>query len=62
VLRAAELDTELQVGSHESGVKGQTYLTHPAGCASCDAVWDFVFLIVRFTLQTAMSITVAFSC
>jgi len=37
VLRAPELDTGLQVGSHQSTVKGQNPLPRPAGHASLDA-------------------------
>jgi len=37
MLGAPELDAVLQVGSHESGVKGQKHLPRPAGQASFDA-------------------------
>jgi len=37
MLGAPELDVVLQVGSHESGVKGQNPLPRPAGHASLDA-------------------------
>jgi len=42
VLRAPELDTGLQVGSHQSGVKGQNPLPRPAGHAAFDAAQDMV--------------------
>ncbi|KAK4805635.1 hypothetical protein QYF61_009861 [Mycteria americana] len=37
VLRTLELDTVLQVGSHQSRAEGQNQLPHPAGHASFDA-------------------------
>ena len=37
VLRATELDTRLQVRSHESGVEGQNHLPQPAGHAAFHA-------------------------
>ncbi|KAK4828585.1 hypothetical protein QYF61_027675 [Mycteria americana] len=45
VLRTPELDTVLQVGSHQSGVEGQNPLPRPAGHASCDAAQDMVGLL-----------------
>jgi len=39
---APELNAVLQVGSHESGVKGQNHLPRPAGHASLDAAQDTV--------------------
>jgi len=45
VLRAPELDTGLQMGSHKSGVKGQNHLPRPAGHASLDAAQDRVGLL-----------------
>jgi len=39
---APELDAGLQIGSHESGVKGQNHLPQPAGHASLDAAQDTV--------------------
>jgi len=38
MLGAPELDAGLQVGSQESGIKGQNHLPHPAGHTSLDAV------------------------
>jgi len=40
VLRAPELDTVLQVGSHQSGVEGQNHLSRLAGHASVDAAQE----------------------
>jgi len=37
VLGAPELDARLQVGSDESGVKGQNHLPCPAGHTALDA-------------------------
>jgi len=37
VLGAPELDTGLQVGSHQSGAEGQNPFPHPAGHAAFDA-------------------------
>ena len=45
MLGPPELDPGLQVGSHESGVKGQNYLPRPAGHASLDADQDTVDLL-----------------
>jgi len=45
MLRAPELDAGLQVGSHESGVKGQNHLPRPAGHASSDAAQNAVGLL-----------------
>jgi len=42
VLGTPELDTGLQVGSHQSGVEGQNHLPRPAGHASLDAAQDTV--------------------
>jgi len=51
LLGAAELDAGLQVGSPESGVKGQNPLPRPAGHASLDAAQDTVgFLGCQRTL------------
>jgi len=51
MLGALELDTVIQVGSHESGVEGQNHLTRPAGHASLDAAQDTVgFLDCKRTL------------
>jgi len=44
VLKAPELDSGLQVGSHESRVKGQNHLPRPAGHAAFDAAQDMVGL------------------
>jgi len=52
VLRAPELDTGLQVGSHQSGAEGQNPLSQPAGHAAFDAVLDTVgFLGCEHTLS-----------
>jgi len=52
VLRAPELGAGLQVGSDESGVKGQNHLPRPAGHASLDAAQDAVgFLSCEHTLS-----------
>jgi len=40
VPRSPELDTGLQVGSHQSGVEGQNPLPRPAGHAAFDAAQD----------------------
>jgi len=45
VLRAPELDAELQVGSHQSRVEGQNPLPRPAGHAAFDAAQDAVGLM-----------------
>ncbi|KAK4824741.1 hypothetical protein QYF61_018213 [Mycteria americana] len=45
VLRAPELDTGFQVGSHQSRVEGQNHLPQPAGHASSDAAQDTVGLL-----------------
>jgi len=45
VLRAPELDAELQLGSHQSRVEGQNHLHGPAGHTSLDAVQDTVGLL-----------------
>ncbi|KAK4818029.1 hypothetical protein QYF61_004153 [Mycteria americana] len=51
MLGAAELNTILQVGSHESGVEGENHLLQPAGHASFDAAQDTVgFLGCKRTL------------
>ncbi|KAK4810201.1 hypothetical protein QYF61_011795 [Mycteria americana] len=51
VLRAPELDTVLQVGSHQSRVEGQNHLLQPAGHAAFDAAQDMVgFLGCECTL------------
>jgi len=42
MLGTPDLDAGLQVGSHESGVKGQNPLPRPAGHASRDAAQDMV--------------------
>jgi len=42
VLRAPELDTGLQVGSHQSGAEGQNPLPRPAGHTAFDAAQDTV--------------------
>jgi len=45
VLRAPELDTGLQVGSHQNEAEGQNPLPHPADHAACDAAQDMVGLL-----------------
>ncbi|KAK4824943.1 hypothetical protein QYF61_021631, partial [Mycteria americana] len=45
VLRTPELDTVLQVGSHQSRAEGQNHLPRPAGHASFDAAQDAVGLL-----------------
>ncbi|KAK4831208.1 hypothetical protein QYF61_016045 [Mycteria americana] len=45
VLRVPELDSVLQVGSHQSGVEGQNHLPQPAGHASFDAAQGTVGLL-----------------
>jgi len=45
VLRAPELDTVLQVGSHQGRERGQNILPQPAGHVSYDAVQDMVGLL-----------------
>jgi len=40
VLRAPELDTGLQMGSHQGGAEGQNHLPQLAGRASFDAAQD----------------------
>jgi len=42
VLGATELDTGLQVGSHQSRAEGQNHLPRPTGHAAFDAVQDTV--------------------
>ena len=42
MLGAPDLDAGLQVGSHESAVKGQNPLHRPAGHAALDAAQDMV--------------------
>ena len=42
VLGAPELDTVLQVGSHENSVEGQNHLPQPPGHTSLDASQDMV--------------------
>ena len=42
---APELDTVLQVGSHQSGVEGQNLLARPAGHVSLDASQDMAGLL-----------------
>jgi len=52
MLGAPELGTGLQVGSQESGVKGQNPLPRPAAHASLDAAQDTVgFLGCESTLS-----------
>ncbi|PKU43516.1 hypothetical protein llap_6172 [Limosa lapponica baueri] len=41
MLRAADLDAQLDAVSHQSGVKGQNQLPQPAGHASFDAAHSF---------------------
>jgi len=51
MLGAPELDAGLQVGSHESRVKGQNHLSRPTGHAALDAAQDMVgFLGCKRTL------------
>jgi len=51
VLGAPDLDAELPVGSHQSGVDGQSDLPQPAGHASLGAAQDTVgFLGCKRTL------------
>ncbi|KAK4827362.1 hypothetical protein QYF61_017287 [Mycteria americana] len=45
VLRAPELDAELQVGSHQSRAEGQNPLPRPAGHAAFDAAQDTTGLL-----------------
>jgi len=40
VLGALELDTVLQVGSHENRVEGQNHLSQPVGRSSLDSTQD----------------------
>jgi len=47
VLRAAELDAGLQMGSHQSGAEGQNPLPRPAGHAAFNAAHDTVGLLGR---------------
>ena len=52
MLGAPELDAVLQVGSHQSRVKGQNPLPRPAGHSSLDAAQDTVgFLGCECTLS-----------
>jgi len=44
-LRSPELDTGLQVGSHQSRAEGQNHLPQPAGHVSSDAAQDMVGLL-----------------
>ena len=51
MLGFSELNTVLQVGSHESGVEGKNQLPRPAGHASFDAAQDMIgFLGCECTL------------
>ncbi|KAK4811347.1 hypothetical protein QYF61_027576 [Mycteria americana] len=51
ILGAPELNTVLQVGSHESGVEGENHFPRPAGHAFFDAAQDtIVFLGCKRTL------------
>jgi len=45
VLRTPELDTGLQVGSHQSGVEGQNPLPQTATHAAADAAQDTVGIL-----------------
>jgi len=45
VLRSPDLDSGLQVGSHQSGVEGQNHLPQPAGHAALDAAQGTVSLL-----------------
>jgi len=47
MLEAPELDAVLQVGSHQSRVKGQKHLPRPTGHDSLDAAQDMVGLLAR---------------
>jgi len=59
MLRAPELDTELQVGSHKSGVKRQNPLPRPAGHASPYAAQDMVgFLGCKCTLPAHVELLI----
>jgi len=59
MLGAPKLDTGLQVGSHESGVKGQNALPCPAGHASPDAAQDTVgFLGCQSTLPAHVELPI----
>ncbi|KAJ7414376.1 hypothetical protein BTVI_41314 [Pitangus sulphuratus] len=52
VLGTPELDAALQVGSHQSGVKGQNHLPHPAAHSAFDAAQDTIgFLGCEHTLM-----------
>lgn len=54
-LKTPELDTILQVGSHETGVEEQNHLPRPAGHSSFDAVWDTVGFLGWKSTSTHMS-------
>jgi len=59
MLGAPELDTGLQVGSQESGVKGQNPLPRPAGHAVLDAAQDMVgFLGCKLTLPAHVELLI----
>ena len=59
MLGALELDTVIQVGSHESGVEGQNHLPPPAGHASLDAAQDMVgFLDCKRTLPAHVELLI----
>ncbi|KAK4824839.1 hypothetical protein QYF61_020212 [Mycteria americana] len=59
VLRTPELDTVLQVGSHQSGVEGQDHLPQPAGHASFEAAQDTVgFLGCKRTLPARVQLCI----
>ena len=59
MLGAPELDAGLQVGSHESGVKGQNPLPRPAGHAALDTARDTVgFLGCKRTLLARVELLI----
>ena len=59
MLRAPELDVDLQVGSHQRGVAGQNHLPQPAGHTSFDAAQDTVaFLGCESTLPVHVELLI----
>jgi len=63
MLGAPELDAGLQVGSHESRVKGQNHLPQPAAHASLDAAQDTVGLLgCKHTLPAHVEFLISISC
>ena len=58
MLGAPELDTALQVWSHQSRGEGQNHLPRPAGHASFDAAQDAVGFLEAKEKNPALSVSI----